>query len=269
MTSYLAATAETSESSVPPPAGLWQRFTEANKRICHGFFQPRIYTISHLSALEWWFRRRAESLPTRQRMLEFGSGRDFPISRMLRDCFVEREGTDLDEVPQEYWPEGVTYRRCSDSRLPFEDGRFDAVVIRSVLEHVADPPAVFKELSRVLKPGGCIFMNLPNKWDYVSVISRCAGPLKSSLLHRLVPGAWDDFPVYYRCNTRGALHQAVNGSGLAVENFRPFPSEPGCLKFFVPFYLAGAVYQFAISMLALDALQPAFLVVLRKGDSQA
>lgn len=41
--------------------------------------------------------------------------------------------------------------------LPFEDSRFDIVYCRYVLEHVADPPQVLREMHRVLKPGGKMF----------------------------------------------------------------------------------------------------------------
>lgn len=39
-------------------------------------------------------------------------------------------------------------------RLPFEDDRFDWVISSQVLEHVMDYTATFREIHRVLKPGG-------------------------------------------------------------------------------------------------------------------
>lgn len=43
---------------------------------------------------------------------------------------------------------------------PFADGRFDVVTISAVLHHVppAERPAVYRELGRVLKPGGRIYV---------------------------------------------------------------------------------------------------------------
>jgi demethylmenaquinone methyltransferase/2-methoxy-6-polyprenyl-1,4-benzoquinol methylase len=40
--------------------------------------------------------------------------------------------------------------------LPFEDGRFDALTFTYLLRYVDDPPAVLRELARVVKPGGTI-----------------------------------------------------------------------------------------------------------------
>ena len=249
------------------PLGLWASFVLLNKRVCKSFFLPRLYTVSHMSAVEWWVGVRVQSLARRERLLEFGCGTTFPISRLVGSQFAHCEATDVVDVPRDQWPDGVSFTQCTLTGLPFEANRFDAIVIRSVMEHVEDPQLVYKELARVLKPGGAVFMNLPNKWDYVSVLARLTGGLKTLALQNIVRPGWDDFPVHYRTNTRRALKRALRGSGLTVEHFRPLPSEPAYLSFFVPLYLLGALYQFAISFFALDFLQPAFLVVLRRGDA--
>jgi ubiquinone/menaquinone biosynthesis C-methylase UbiE len=47
-------------------------------------------------------------------------------------------------------------------QLEFEDGRFDVVYCRYVLEHVAHPAQVLREMRRVLKPGGRVFVQENN-----------------------------------------------------------------------------------------------------------
>jgi SAM-dependent methyltransferase len=43
----------------------------------------------------------------------------------------------------------------------FEDGRFDAVFLLEVLEHVADPARALAEVHRVLKKGGVLVLSTP------------------------------------------------------------------------------------------------------------
>ena len=245
------------------PKGALARFIEANKRFCRGRLQPRLYPVGHMTALEYWFRRRVKSVPDGA-LLEFGCGRGFRLTQLLGERFVRRCATDIEAVGPQDVPAGVHFRQCGTESIPFESSQFDAVVIRSVMEHVENPPKVFAELARVTKPGGSVFMNLPNKWDYVSVIARLAGPLKSSILRYVVRTGWDDFPVTYRCNTRRALSRVANDAGFDVVEFLPLPSQPYYLAFFVPLYILGAIYQFVISLFGVDALQPSFVVHLRK-----
>lgn len=42
-------------------------------------------------------------------------------------------------------------------RLPFADGSFNVVYSNSILHHVSDPVALWREADRVLKPGGVLF----------------------------------------------------------------------------------------------------------------
>lgn len=48
----------------------------------------------------------------------------------------------------------VAFERARMEQLPYADGSFDAVVTRYTLHHVLDAEAVFRELSRVCRPGG-------------------------------------------------------------------------------------------------------------------
>jgi SAM-dependent methyltransferase/uncharacterized protein YbaR (Trm112 family) len=45
--------------------------------------------------------------------------------------------------------------------IPFEDESFDAVVAQAVLEHVINPQMCVKEIERVLKPNGLIYIETP------------------------------------------------------------------------------------------------------------
>jgi 2-polyprenyl-3-methyl-5-hydroxy-6-metoxy-1,4-benzoquinol methylase len=56
----------------------------------------------------------------------------------------------------------VVWRVADVQALPFSDGDFDTVVSCETIEHVADPRQALRELARVLKPGGRLFLTTPN-----------------------------------------------------------------------------------------------------------
>jgi ubiquinone/menaquinone biosynthesis C-methylase UbiE len=50
------------------------------------------------------------------------------------------------------------------SRLPFNDESFIVVILNYVLEHVHNQKALIREVYRVLRPGGILYLATPNKW---------------------------------------------------------------------------------------------------------
>lgn len=48
--------------------------------------------------------------------------------------------------------------------IPLRDGSFDLVLLFEVLEHVMKPEVVLKEIGRVLKPTGILFLTVPNRF---------------------------------------------------------------------------------------------------------
>ncbi|MCZ6539652.1 MAG: class I SAM-dependent methyltransferase [Chloroflexi bacterium] len=50
----------------------------------------------------------------------------------------------------------LEFKVASVYEIPFPDGHFDGVLVHKVLEHVAEPETVMKEVTRVLKPGGVV-----------------------------------------------------------------------------------------------------------------
>jgi SAM-dependent methyltransferase len=48
------------------------------------------------------------------------------------------------------------------STLPFDDNVFDAVVIIDMLEHLEDDRGFIAECHRILKPAGCLIVNVPH-----------------------------------------------------------------------------------------------------------
>jgi UDP-N-acetylmuramyl pentapeptide phosphotransferase/UDP-N-acetylglucosamine-1-phosphate transferase/SAM-dependent methyltransferase len=49
--------------------------------------------------------------------------------------------------------------------LPFGEGAFDTVLSNQVLEHVAEPQQVLREVARVLRPDGHLILTAPHIWE--------------------------------------------------------------------------------------------------------
>jgi SAM-dependent methyltransferase len=52
-------------------------------------------------------------------------------------------------------------RVANADRIPYENERFDVVFSDNVLEHLDEPLSVFREVARVLKPGGRFLFKTP------------------------------------------------------------------------------------------------------------
>ncbi|MEX0679399.1 MAG: class I SAM-dependent methyltransferase [Pirellulales bacterium] len=65
----------------------------------------------------------------------------------------------------------IRFERQDAKRLPFDDGRFAAVMSNSIVHHIPEPAAVLAESLRVLrKPGGLIFIrDLARPYDDAQV----------------------------------------------------------------------------------------------------
>jgi len=98
-----------------------------------------------------------------------GPGRavlDIGAAQGLHVVALRREG--LEACGLEPWQEAVDASReiaertdtpipmslGTAERLPYDDASFDLVIAVSVMEHVDDPDQVFREVRRVLRPGG-------------------------------------------------------------------------------------------------------------------
>ena len=112
------------------------------------------------------------SEPGTLRAVELGFG-SINRARYFASLFGSFEAADISAtVLLDGQDAGFDYRDVNlDEDWPFEDGGFDVVLAMMVFEHLFDPFHSFAELSRVLKPNGTAFVNLPNigsikcRWD--------------------------------------------------------------------------------------------------------
>jgi SAM-dependent methyltransferase len=57
-------------------------------------------------------------------------------------------------------PDSLRFERSEPVSIPAPDEHFDVIVTWSVFEHVDDPEGLLRDLRRVIKPDGCLFLQL-------------------------------------------------------------------------------------------------------------
>lgn len=169
-----------------------------------------------------------EALPPGGKLLEIGPGPKGPTSHFLAGR-GELHGVDIDPavLSNPYLRSAAV---IEEDRYPFPDASFDGCVSDFVLEHLSDPLRHFREVQRVLKPGGSYVLRTPNRWHYVSLAARVTPhwihEALANRLRRLPSDAHEPYPTFHRANSRRALGQLAEAAGLRVRVLRNIEKEP-------------------------------------------
>lgn len=99
----------------------------------------------------------AKSLPAGSSILDAGAGES--VYKKLF-CHCNYKAIDL-AVGESRWNYANLDYVGPLHEMPIEDGMFDAVLCTQVLEHLEWPRESVKEMHRVLKPGGKLYMTVP------------------------------------------------------------------------------------------------------------
>lgn len=86
-----------------------------------------------------------------KRVLDIGAGRGY-----LQDIVADYVGLDISPTAKRYFHK--PFMLGTATGMPFRDNEFDAAWSIFVLEHVPIPEAALREMRRVVKPGGVIFL---------------------------------------------------------------------------------------------------------------
>lgn len=91
------------------------------------------------------------------RLIDIGCG-DKPFCAVLKNQVEEYIGVDH---PETLHAKDKIDVFADVYNLPFEDNSFDSAILTQVIEHLEKPVVALKEINRILKPGGKLFISWP------------------------------------------------------------------------------------------------------------
>jgi SAM-dependent methyltransferase len=177
-------------------------------------------------------RRALENEPLR--WLDLGCGREL-VYRWLPPRDAELTTTALDRAGRKVGLDAdlASLRDNTQIRdkalgnvqggLPFASGAFDLITANMVAEHLTAPETCFREIARILRPGGIVLIHTPNiQSPGIGFGATLPDALKRALVRIMETQRKDAdvFPAFYRVNTPQAMGRMVEAAGLRVSNLQ-------------------------------------------------
>jgi SAM-dependent methyltransferase len=142
----------------------------------------------------------------------------------------------------------IEFHVAAAEQLPFRAEQFDIVTAITILCFIEDATPVFREIERVLCPGGRLVIGELGKWSTWAMARRIRAWLGSRL--------WQQ--GYFR--TAGRLRRLASHAGLVVQQVRGaiyYPRWRRALRLVRPIdHLLGRMTTFGAAFVALSATKP-------------
>ena len=152
--------------------------------------------------------------------------------------------------------------------LPFVDDSFDLVTANMVVEHLASPETQFKEVHRVLSPGGMFIFHTPNALSHGVISARIVPDSLKRRIVYLLDGrpTVDVFKAYYRANTRKSITEIAQSSGFEVVEAKLVLTD-AIFALIPPLALLELIWLRLLMAAPLQAARTNIVCILRKRHS--
>jgi len=147
------------------------------------------------------------------------------------------------------------------------DASIDVAYSRAVMEHLPGVEDAYREIARVLKPGGSYVFTTPSIYDYGSIVAMLVPNRFHGRIVNATEGraAEDVFPTVFGSNSRRAITRHAEMAGLKVRELRYIGQYPNYFAFNRVLFWLGSMYQKTIERFRLtQPLQGWIYCVLTK-----
>jgi SAM-dependent methyltransferase len=154
-----------------------------------------------------------------KRILDVGCGRGF-AGDVVTDAGGAYFGVDL--IPTR---SGIRMALAGGSALPFSDDVFDGLFCIDAFEHIPDAAAAAREFRRMLRPGGFVFLSVPNYGNAAGLVKKWCETFGRYEKDTWAPfGAWKPQELEHFI-TGGRVRRLFRGAGFSTVRAIGHPNE--------------------------------------------
>ena len=124
---------------------------------------------------------------------------------------IDISSSALNYAKKYYAHKKVKYLLSSAENLPFDDKYFDMVAAFEIIEHVTDYQKTLKEVFRVLKNNGYLFISSPNPRDLLN-------RLRHQILSKPFPTKYQENPLHTKEFYYEELFDIIRNNGFKIED---------------------------------------------------
>jgi SAM-dependent methyltransferase len=147
-----------------------------------------------------------------RRILVLGCGNGLEAGYLRQLLGAQVHGVDINQEFHPWALQRTFLQNYNGDRLPYSDGFFDAVYSYHVLEHVQQPAQTLAEVRRVVRPGGFVYIGVPNKSRFIGYVG-----MNDKSLYRKIRQNVNDLVKRFKGEWENALgaHAGFNEEELA------------------------------------------------------